>query len=62
MHWLGNANWYLPRWIDRSLPRLDLERLEESQLELDPPAEPPERDDSTLELNPTFRRRSSIPG
>jgi RND superfamily putative drug exporter len=62
MHWLGNANWYLPRWIDRSLPRLDLERLEENQLELDPTAEPPETDDSTLELNPTFRRRSSILG
>jgi putative drug exporter of the RND superfamily len=23
---LGDANWWLPRWLDRLLPRLDLER------------------------------------
>jgi RND superfamily putative drug exporter len=62
MHWLGNANWYFPHWIDRSLPRLDLERLDESQLELDSTAEPPERSDSVLALDPTFRRQSRIPG
>ena len=25
MHWLGRANWYLPRALDRRLPRLSLE-------------------------------------
>ena len=25
MHTLHKANWYLPRWIDRRLPHLDLE-------------------------------------
>jgi RND superfamily putative drug exporter len=25
MHTLGNANWYLPRWMDRTLPHLSIE-------------------------------------
>jgi RND superfamily putative drug exporter len=25
MHALGNANWYLPRWLDRVLPHLSIE-------------------------------------
>jgi RND superfamily putative drug exporter len=25
MELLGNANWWLPRWLDRLLPHLDLE-------------------------------------
>ena len=25
MHTLGKANWYLPRWLDRRLPHLNLE-------------------------------------
>lgn len=37
MHWLGNANWYLPSWLDRYLPRLDLERLVDDPLELEEP-------------------------
>jgi RND superfamily putative drug exporter len=32
---LGNANWYLPRWLDRVLPQLSVEG----------PAEPPRHDD-----------------
>jgi hypothetical protein len=25
MHLIGPANWYLPTWLARSLPRLDIE-------------------------------------
>jgi RND superfamily putative drug exporter len=25
MHLFGNANWWLPRWIDRRLPHLAIE-------------------------------------
>jgi putative drug exporter of the RND superfamily len=25
MQLMGRANWWIPRWLDRSLPRLDLE-------------------------------------
>ena len=29
MELLGNANWWLPRWLDRVLPRVDVEGHEE---------------------------------
>ncbi len=38
MHMLGKANWWLPRWLDRVLPRVSVEGPEEEQL---PPQEPP---------------------
>jgi RND superfamily putative drug exporter len=25
MHLLGGANWWLPRWLDRRLPRISIE-------------------------------------
>jgi RND superfamily putative drug exporter len=25
MQLLGKANWWLPRWLDRAIPRLDVE-------------------------------------
>jgi RND superfamily putative drug exporter len=25
MHSLGNANWYLPKWLDRILPHVTIE-------------------------------------
>ncbi|MEU9604610.1 MMPL family transporter [Streptomyces sp. NPDC048057] len=28
MHMLGGANWWLPRWLDRRLPRISIERPE----------------------------------
>jgi len=28
MHMLGRANWWLPGWLDRSLPRLHVEPAE----------------------------------
>jgi RND superfamily putative drug exporter len=39
MHWLGNANWYLPSWLDRHLPRLDPERLADDPPALEDPTE-----------------------
>ena len=36
MHTFGRANWYLPKWLERHLPHLDLEQ--------DAPASPPERE------------------
>jgi RND superfamily putative drug exporter len=30
MHLFGNANWWLPRWLDRSLPHLAIEPPEET--------------------------------
>jgi putative drug exporter of the RND superfamily len=36
MRLLGNANWWLPKWLDRLLPDLDIEgesRLPEEQRE-----------------------------
>jgi hypothetical protein len=47
MHWLGNANWYLPSWLDRHLPRLDLERLADDPLELEEPTEAAQRPNLT---------------
>ncbi len=37
MEMMGTANWYLPRWLDRILPRLDLEGTDE-----DAPSDPSE--------------------
>ena len=34
MELLGDANWWLPRWLDRLLPRLDLEGEEQAPLDL----------------------------
>ncbi|HXL89791.1 MAG TPA: MMPL family transporter [Streptosporangiaceae bacterium] len=31
MHLFGNANWWLPRWLDRSLPHLAIEPPEEAR-------------------------------
>jgi RND superfamily putative drug exporter len=25
MHWLGRANWWLPAWLDRRMPKLQVE-------------------------------------
>jgi putative drug exporter of the RND superfamily len=27
MQLLGNRNWWIPRWLERILPRLDVERV-----------------------------------
>jgi RND superfamily putative drug exporter len=31
MHLFGNANWWLPRWLDRGLPHLAIEPPEEAR-------------------------------
>jgi RND superfamily putative drug exporter len=33
MELLGDANWWLPRWLDRALPRLDVEGAHVRELE-----------------------------
>jgi len=34
MHFLGRANWWLPAWLDRILPRLHVEPAELTSAEL----------------------------
>jgi putative drug exporter of the RND superfamily len=33
MHTLGKANWYFPSWLERRLPRLEVERQTELKRE-----------------------------
>jgi RND superfamily putative drug exporter len=35
MSLLGNANWWLPRWLDRLLPHLDLEGASTTETDAD---------------------------
>jgi RND superfamily putative drug exporter len=49
MHSLGKANWYFPRWLERRLPRLEIEAVTEP--EHDEQAQPIER-----ELEPAGHR------
>ena len=49
MHSLGKANWYFPRWLERRLPRLEIEAVTEP--EHDDQAQPLER-----ELEPAGHR------
>ena len=39
MHLLGNANWWLPRWMERWLPQLHVEGRPEAFLQPDPNAD-----------------------
>jgi RND superfamily putative drug exporter len=32
MQLMGRANWWIPRWLDRVLPRLDAETSNEARL------------------------------
>ena len=36
MHTLGKANWYFPSWLERRLPRLEMERQTELKREDEP--------------------------
>jgi putative drug exporter of the RND superfamily len=49
MHSLGRANWYFPRWLERRLPRLEIE----AGAEPEPDEEPQMREQ---ELEPAGRR------
>jgi RND superfamily putative drug exporter len=31
MELLGDRNWWVPRWLDRDLPRMDIEGRDEDQ-------------------------------
>jgi RND superfamily putative drug exporter len=42
MELLGDANWWLPKWLDRILPHLDVEGPHEPATEPGPPPEEPE--------------------
>jgi RND superfamily putative drug exporter len=42
MELLGDANWWLPNWLDRILPHLDVEGPALEELEQGPPPEEPE--------------------
>ena len=45
MHLFGSANWWLPRWLDRLLPRISVEGAEEAvetAAIIDPPTIPPQ--------------------
>jgi RND superfamily putative drug exporter len=42
MELLGDRNWWLPRWIDRILPRIDVEGSSADLDELPPPADDPD--------------------
>ena len=47
MELLGDANWWLPRWLDRILPRVDVEGPhdeDEGHDEDEPPAAPTVRE------------------
>jgi RND superfamily putative drug exporter len=49
MHSMGKANWYFPKWLERRLPRLEIEAVIEP--EDDPQAQPLE-----AELEPAGHR------
>jgi len=40
MHWLGSANWWLPRWIDTWMPHLSVEPADDNDPAPTPPKEP----------------------
>ena len=40
MHIFGNANWWLPRWLDRRLPHLAIEPRRQPQPQSHPPQPP----------------------
>jgi RND superfamily putative drug exporter len=42
MRLLGDANWWIPRWLDRILPNLDIEGTEPSAHLRPPPDAPPD--------------------
>jgi RND superfamily putative drug exporter len=39
MELLGDRNWWLPRWLDRILPHIDVEGRHAADIDAGPPAE-----------------------
>ena len=42
MELLGDKNWWLPRWLDRILPRINVEGNPDDVSEIDDPGSDPE--------------------
>ena len=65
MHLLGDRAWYIPRWLDRLLPDLDVEgvklaeRLESGALGGAPTASEPRRRPSAGTTGPASRSRDA---
>ena len=41
MHLIGKSNWWIPRWLDKILPRLSVEGPEDAEAPLPPPPRTP---------------------
>jgi len=48
MELLGDKNWWLPRWLDRILPNIDVEGTPDEVSDLDDPDEQPDRELATV--------------
>ena len=56
MELLGDRNWWMPAWLDRVLPRLDVEGAVEDRIDLDRPAPAgPQPSASSLDESPVVR-------
>ncbi|MER7203126.1 hypothetical protein CG723_38670 [Streptomyces sp. CB01635] len=50
MHMLGGANWWLPKWLDRRLPRISIEPPECGEAHASMPGQRPTEDDALLDV------------
>ncbi|MFE5026126.1 MMPL family transporter [Streptomyces sp. NPDC056656] len=50
MHMLGGANWWLPKWLDRRLPRISIEPPECGEAHGSMPGQRPTEDDALLDV------------
>ncbi|MGW6400536.1 MMPL family transporter [Streptomyces sp. NPDC055134] len=50
MHMLGGANWWLPKWLDRRLPRISIEPPECGEAHASMPGQRPTADDALLDV------------
>lgn len=57
MHLLGRANWWLPAWLERTLPRVSIEGTPASATRLERPTEVPHHPDVTT----TASRSTAVP-
>jgi RND superfamily putative drug exporter len=49
MHMLGGANWWLPKWLDRRLPRISIEPPECHEVHATIPVRRPATGDGLLD-------------
>jgi RND superfamily putative drug exporter len=50
MHMLGGANWWLPKWLDRRLPRISIEPPECGEAHASMPGQRPTEDEALLDV------------